>query len=69
VPKRLEKRLARLEELAQAEPQTEEARDLFARIKQLTEAYRRGERSGDLEEYAEVLERLEERLAGGGGDG
>jgi len=54
VPKRLSKRLARLEELAQAEPQTAEARDLFVRIKQLTEAYRRGERSGDLAEYAEV---------------
>jgi len=65
VPKRLEK----LEQLAQAEPQTEEARDLFKRIEELTEEYRRGERSGDLAEYAEVLERLEERLAGGGGDG
>jgi len=50
VPKRLEK----LEQLAQAEPQTEEARDLFKRIEELTEEYRRGERSGDLEEYAEV---------------
>lgn len=64
MPKRLEK----LEQLAQAEPQTEEARDLFKRIEELTEEYRRGERS-DLEEYAEVLERLEKRLAGGGGDG
>ena len=50
MPKRLEK----LEQLAQAEPQTEEARDLFKRIEELTEEYRRGERSGDLEEYAEV---------------
>lgn len=69
MPERLEKRLARLEELAQAEPQTAEARDLFKRIEELTEEYRLGERSGDLEEYAEVLESLEERLAGGGGDG
>ena len=65
MPKRLSKRLARLEAVAQAEPQTEEARDLFKRIEELTEEYRRGERSGDLEEYAEVLESLEER---GGGD-
>ncbi len=62
--KKLAQRLERLEAVAQAEPQTEEARDLFARIKQLTEEYRRGEMD-DLEEYAEVFQRLEER---GGGD-
>ena len=53
MPKRLSKRLARLEAVAQAEPQTEEARDLFKRIAELAEEYRRGERD-DLEEYAEV---------------
>jgi len=41
VPKRLEKRLARLEELAQAEPQTAEAREVLARLKELVEACER----------------------------
>lgn len=46
MPKRLSKRLARLEAVAQAEPQTEEARDLFKRIAELAEEYRRGEERG-----------------------
>ena len=53
MPKRLSKRLARLEAVAQAEPQTAEAREVLARLKELVKA----------------CERLAVRMAGGGGDG
>lgn len=49
----MSERLARLEKLTQAEPQTEEAREVLARLKELVKA----------------CERLAVRMAGGGGDG
>ncbi len=49
----MSERLARLEKLTQAEPRTEEAREVLARLKELVEA----------------CERLAVRLAGGASDG